>query len=476
MKRTDRRRFLEDTLLAAAAAATAGPAIVAAGEPQSKSPNERLGIAVIGVRGRGWDHVQAFSQRSDCKVLAVCDPDREVAGQRAEKAGCRAVADLRELFDDKSIDAVSIATPNHWHALAAIWAMQAGKDVYVEKPACHNIREGRRAVQVARKHGRVCQVGTQRRSNLGLAAAARYLTAGKMGKITLARSVMNRRRESIGPKVEGKVPPGLDYNLWAGPAPMAPITRKTFHYDWHWFWDFGNGEIGNNDIHMIDLVVWGLGLRQLPNAVMCYGGRLGFNDAAETANTQVVVHDFGETTVVQEVRNLDTKSGFGPSGGMFNSSEGYMVFADSGAVQFDPQGKKVRTFTGPVEDHFANFVKAVRSRKIEDCPADIFGGHLGAGLCHLGNISYRLGCPAAPSAFPRQFEARKVHDNVQNTFERTQKHLAANGIDLEKTSLTLGPWLAFDPVKEAFIDWPDADALLTRPYRAPFILPKESEI
>jgi predicted dehydrogenase len=474
-----RRSFLEDALLTAAAVVSAGFARPAAAEDvASTSPNEKLGVAVIGVHGRGGDHVKAFSSRKDCEVRIVCDADRDVGTRVAGKVGpkCAFVQDLRRALDDKSIDVVSIATPNHWHSLAAIWAMQAGKDVYVEKPVSHNISEGRRMVQVARKLKRICQAGTQHRSDTAKQAAVRYMAEGKLGKVYLARSVTNRPRKPIGPPCQGKIPPGVDYNLWAGPAPMAPVTRKSFHYDWHWFWDFGCGEIGNNDVHMVDLVRWGLGVTSLPRAVMSYGGRFLFGDAGQTANTQVVIHDYGDVTAVEEVRNLDTKSGFAPPAGMFQGTEGYLVLGSGSATAFDPHGKKVRAFAGAMEDHFANFLKAVRSRKPEDLNAEILGGHLSAGLCHLGNISYRLGRPASTAEISSQLGSRKVRDDVIDTFDRTVKHLAANGVDLEKSPVTLGPWLDFDPEKETFLDHAAANRLLTRDYRRPFVVPKESEI
>ncbi len=473
MDRTSRRRFFEEMLLATAAASVSGVQPLVAGEAAKTSANERLGVAVIGVRGRGGDHIKAFGDRSDCEVRIVCDADRDVGQRVAGKVGkqCKFMQDMRKAFEDKSIDIVSIATPNHWHSLAAIWAMQAGKDVYVEKPVSHNITEGRRMVQYARALKRICQAGTQHRSDTAKREAVRYMAEGKLGKVSLARSVTNRRRESIGPPTQGKIPPGVDYNLWAGPAPMAPVTRKQFHYDWHWFWDFGCGEIGNNDVHMVDLVRWGLGVQTLPRAVMSYGGRFLFNDAAETANIQVVVHDYGGVTVVEEIRNLDVKSGFAPSGGMFNGSEGYIVLNSGKATVFDPKGKVVKTFTGCMEDHFDNFLKGVRSRKPEDLNAEILGGHLSAGLCHLGNISYRLGQKASPAEARKQLASRKVHDNVEDTWERTKQHLAANGVDLEKTPITLGPWLEFDPVRETFPNHSEANRLLTRQYRAEFALP-----
>src|SRR5438309_7605886 len=215
-----------------------------------------------------------------------------------------AVQDLRVILDDKSVAAVFIATPNHWHALAAIWAMQAGKDVYVEKPVSHNISEGRRIVQAARNLNRICQGGTQNRSNGPLAEAIKYIHDGKLGEVKLARSIVYGQRGSIGGPGHYEVPAIVDYNLWLGPAAMVPLTRPKFHYDWHWFWNTGNGELGNNNIHSTDVCRWGLGVTGLGRAVISYGGRLGYTDAAETPNTQVVIHDIGGQTIVTETRGL----------------------------------------------------------------------------------------------------------------------------------------------------------------------------
>ncbi len=482
MRRTTRRRFLEDSILAATAACAA-PAVRAAGdENTAKSPNERLAIAVIGTGSRGTSHAAAFSGRDDCRVTAVCDADRgraeRVATSVAKRQGTKAAVyqDLRHIIDDKSIDCVSIATCNHWHALAAIWAMQAGKDVYVEKPASHNVSEGRRMVQAARKYDRICQVGTQYRSDGTCKAAARFMADGKLGTITLARSITYKPRRSIGPVVQGKVPEGVDYNLWSGPAPMSPITRRNFHYDWHWFWSTGNGDLGNSDVHRADLVRFGLGVKKLSRAVMCYGGRFGYEDSAETPNTQVVVHDFGDVTFVQEVRGLKTPRFHRSGGAVFCGSEGYVGMAGGASAMFDPDGKLVRKFAGPSDDHFGQFIEAVRSRNRNELNAEILGGHLSAGLCHLGNISFRLARQAAAKEIVAQLESRKLHDDCQDTFERTCDHLAQNGVDLKKSQLRLGPWLRFDPAKERFIDNPAANAHLTRAYREPFVVPKEDEV
>lgn len=480
----NRRRFLEDSILAATAA-LAGPALSTPAKEQEtppKSPNERLAIAVIGTGSRGPAHARSFAGRNDCEVVAICDADlgraRRAAAAVAKRRGhtVPAYQDLRKIIDDRSVDCVSIATCNHWHALAAIWAMQAGKDVYVEKPASHNISEGRRMVQAARKHHCICQVGTQYRSDGTCKAAARFMAEGKLGKVTLARSITYKRRRSIGPVVEGKVPEGVDYNLWAGPAPMSPITRRNFHYDWHWFWETGNGDLGNSDVHRADLVRFGLGVEKLPGAVMCYGGRVGYADAAQTPNTQIVVHDFGDVTLVQEVRGLETPRFHRHGGAVFTGSEGYIGMAAGTSALFDPAGKLIEKLSGKSDDHFGNFVRAVHSRDLDELNSEILGGHLSAGLCHLGNISYRLGRQTSPKEILAELQSRRLFDDYQDTFERTRKHLAANGVDVEKTRLTLGPWLEFDPDAERFVGNETANLMLTRAYRRPFVVPSESEV
>jgi predicted dehydrogenase len=481
MSNITRRRFLEESVLAtAAAAATATlPAPLAAAQ-RDVSANEKITVAVIGCGIRGKQHAGELARLSDCDIAYVCDPDRDRAAEVAAdlvtkgRPQPKAVQDLRVILDDKSVAAVFISTPNHWHALAAIWAMQAGKDVYVEKPVSHNISEGRRIVQAARKLGRICQGGTQNRSNGALAEAVKYMRDGKLGAVKLARSIVYGRRGSIGGPTQCEIPASVDYNLWAGPAAMGPLTRPKFHYDWHWFWNTGNGELGNNNIHSLDICRWGLGVSGLGRAVLSYGGRLGYTDAAETPNTQVVVYDFDGKTIVAETRGLETKP-FHPnfkSGWIFYGAEG--IVADTSL--FDLDGKLIRAFEGKTESHFANFLKAVRSRKVSDLHADILETHQSTALCHIGNISWRLGHAASPGEIQKQLGQLKVHDDVQDTFERTRRHLADNKVDLESSKLTLGLPLRLEAKKEKFLENASADALLTREYRKPFIVPAEKEI
>ncbi len=477
-----RRRFLEDSMLATAATLAAGSSssLLAAEEKIQKSPNERLNVAVIGVRGRGNSHISAYAGGSQTDVTYICDVDEGVGRSRAEAVGKKQgkaptyVQDLRRVFDDKSVDIVTIATPNHWHALAAIWAMQAGKDVYVEKPVSHNVSEGRRIVEVARKTGQICQCGTQSRSNPGMQEAIKYIHDGKLGDVKLARGLCYKPRKSIGPKDNYPVPSGVDYNLWLGPAPEAPITRKQFHYDWHWQWPYGNGDLGNQGIHQMDIARWGLNLKHIGNGVQSYGGRYGYEDAGETANTQVCVHDYGDKQLVFEVRGLPTEALRGSKiGVIFYGTEGYFVSPSyNGGTAFDQHGEEIKTWKdGSDSHHFNNFLTAVRSRDYKELNGDILEGHLSSALCHLGNISYLLGekipAPEAKSRLAGSSE------NVQ-TFERFSEHLANNGVAVNNSEIGFGKTLKIDPQTETFIGSDDANAMLTRNYRQGFEVPAKA--
>ena len=479
MRRVSRRRFLGQSMAATAAAGIFAPAgRVIGAESKAKSPNEKLSVAAIGVRGRGHAHAQAFHKRDDCVISYICDADKSIGPEKAEKFDSKpkCVTDMRRIFDDKSVDIVTIATPNHWHSLAAIWAMQAGKDVYVEKPLSHNVSEGRRMVQVARKYDRICQGGTQYRSAGTNRATAKYIAEGKLGKIKLVHCYMYRPRNHIGPKGEYEVPASVDYNLWAGPAPMQiPLRRKHFHYDWHWIWDYGNGELGNNSVHNVDSMRLMVGLEGLGRGVISFGGRQ-FDDAGETPNTQVTIHDFGETTVVQEVRNL--KSAAPEHGGsiFIQGTKGFLISNLRANTAYDPDGNMVEEIKGQNEDHFANFIKAVKSRKREDQNAEILEGHVSTGVVHVGNISQRLGSPASPAEIIEKLKTLDVNTDAVHIFQGIQKHLADNGVDIEKQKLSLGPWLEIDSDSETFVNNPAADAFLTRDYRKPFVVPTADQI
>jgi predicted dehydrogenase len=480
MSPLSRRQFLEDSMLAtaAAAAASAVPAVTVAEEPNSNSANNKLTVAILGCGIRGKQHARELARFADVDIAYVCDPDSnrtaELSAQLVEqkRPAPKTVPDLRTVLDDKSVDAVFVATCNHWHALAAIWAMQAGKDAYVEKPVCHNVSEGRRLVQVSRKTGRICQGGTQYRSSGANAAAVEFMRQGKLGEVKLARSIVYGGRGSIGGPGMYEIPSGVDYNLWAGPAPLAPLTRPKLQYDWHWVWDTGNGELGNNNVHSLDICRWGLGVNGLGRAVISYGGRLGYSDAGQTPNTQVCIFDFGDKTIVSETRGLKTAPFRFKGSTIFEGTKGIIA----GSSLFDLDGKLVSTFEGKSENHFANFLAAVRSRKREDQKAEILEGHQSSSLCHIGNISWRLGRSASPADIRAELSKIKVHENVLETLDRTLQHLADNKVDLEKTPLTLGAPLQLDGDREAFVANAQANALLTREYRKPFVVPSEREI
>jgi predicted dehydrogenase len=486
MSNRTRRQFLEDSMFAAAAAVSAGSvaqAFAADEKPASKSPNEKLGVAVVGTGGRGKDHLGAFAGRSDTEVLYVVDVDSNRAGSQAiavaKKQGRqpKIVADMREAFDDKSVDIVTTATPNHWHALVSIWAIQAGKDVYVEKPVSHNVSEGRRIVEAARKYNKICQTGTQCRSTHGMRDAMQYLHDGKIGKVKIARGLCYKRRGSIGPLGNYPIPKGVNYDLWLGPAQYAPLTRRNLHYDWHMQLPYGNGDLGNQGIHQMDLCRWGLGVDRLSQSVLSYGGRLGYEDAGDAANTQMIIHDYGDQALVFEVRGLETPKYKDVNVGViFEGTDGYLVMTSySDGAAFDKDGKTVQEFKGG-GDHYGNFLQAVRSRKHEDLHADILEGHLSSALCHLGNISYRLGTPLSVGEVKERLAAMKSPEHLQETYGRFTEHLAANKLDLDKTKLVWGINLPIDAPNEKFVDNAAADALLTRDYRAPFVVPPAGQV
>ena len=481
MHSISRREFLYDTAAIAAAVAAAGPLAtpaLAAAKTKKRDANERLNAAVIGVGGRGAGHVSELAGRHNCIVTVLCDADEARVGRSmsaAEKAQGqmpRFEQDVRKVIEDKSIDIVSIATPNHWHALAAIWALQAGKDVYVEKPVSHNVSEGRRIVEAARKYHRICQTGTQSRSSVGLREAMEFLHAGNLGKLKVSRGLCYKPRGSIG-KVSGPqpIPKSIDYDLWCGPAPKKPLMRKNLHYDWHWIWDYGNGDLGNQGIHEMDKARWGLAKSQLPKSVLSVGGRFGYVDDGQTANTQICVFDYGDAELIFEVRGLKTDPLRGAKvGNIFHCEKGVLVLPSyTGGIAFDLDGNVIKKFEGG-GDHMGNFVKAVRSRNVMDLTADILEGHLSSALCHLGNISYRLGMVQPFNAKSQAFGDDK---EAYETFARMTEHLKDNKVPLDNTSYHLGRKLAINAKHEKFAHDREADALLTREYRKGFVVPEK---
>ena len=486
MKTLSRRSFIKSS-----AVTTAALSLPVHSWAQVAGSNDDIRVAVVGFHGRGKGHISGFREIKGVRVVALCDVDKKVLEGAAKPFRDRnepieTYTDVRKLLENKNIDAISTATPNHWHALISVWACQAGKDVYVEKPVSHNVWEGRKIVEAARKYNRIVQTGTQNRSRSALREAFQWLKEGNLGKIKVARGLCYKRRPSIG-KVDGPqpIPASIDYDLWCGPAPKAPLMRKNLHYDWHWVWATGCGDIGNQGIHQMDVARWALGKNALSPRVFSIGGRFGYVDDGETPNTQFVVHDYGDALLIFEVRGLPSKPAEevaeadgtkskkeamdkyrGESVGVVGECEGGYL-AD--ATAHDNDGKVVKQFKGG-ENHQQNFIKAVRSRRVADLNADILEGHLSSALCHTGNISYRLGQQARQDEIR---EALKSDKAALETLGRFEEHLAVNQVDLKLTKATLGPFLQMDAKTERFLDNDKANRLLTRDYRKPFVVPEK---
>ena len=513
-----RRAFLFNTAVAGAATA----AFSARSWAQVAGANGDIRVAVVGLNGRGGNHLASLRRIPGVRLVALCDVDTAVLervkrGLGEAGATVRTFVDIRELLAMPDLDAITIATPNHLHSLQAIWAAQAGKDVYVEKPVSHNVWEGRQLVTAAKKYNRVIQAGTQIRSGAGLQEAVAWVRAGNLGKVTASRGFCYKRRDSIG-KTEGpqKIPATVNYDLWSGPAPLIPSHRNSrekgpVHYDWHWVYAYGNGDVGNQGIHQMDVARWFLGESGLPRSTLSVGGRLGYVDDGDTPNTQVVIHDYASAPLIFEVRGLPAqaeaavaatvgdqagaeaanavaaktkgkKGGGGRGGSPMDNYRGVavgnVVECEGGSVvttnyftatAYDKAGKVVKEFVG-ADRHMQNFIDVVRSRKTADQYGPILEGHVSSALCHLGNISHVLGKGMAPDALREKIKGRAP---LAEATARMAEHLAANKVDLAKTPLIYGVPLTIAPGKETFTGEfaKEATPLLTRQYRAPFIVP-----
>src|SRR5215471_17425080 len=430
----DRRHFFIGT----AAAAAASSAVFG-------SPNDTIRVATIGLRGRGKDHIKEITAQPNVELVALCDVDKKVLEERGaaleQQTGKKPqlISDYRKLLEDKSIDAISIATPNHWHTLMTIQACQAGKDVYVEKPCSHNIFEAKQIIAAARKYNRMVQQGSQSRSSVALQDGVQKMRDGLLGDLYLSRGLCYKWRDTIGKKPVSDPPSNVDYDLWTGPAQKKPFTANRFHYNWHWFWDFGNGDLGNQGIHEMDIARWGLGVK-FPTKVSAVGGKFMFDDDQETPNTLNCAFEFNENGKKQmmefEVRHWmsnhegginETGKDSNTIGNLFYGSKGYMAIQGYNKYSFF-MGKQAEA--GPTMtkggSHFANFFSAMRDRKRETLSAEIEEGAASTVLVHLANISYRVG--------------RTIH---------------------------------FDPKTMTIQGDSEASKLMTREYRKPFVVPEK---
>ncbi len=500
-KQKSRRTFLKQSALTGVAIGASSSYLNAASWSRVMGANERINMCTVGCRNHGsWSHLEVtYLTYPDVEVIALCDPDMasiDRSSRVIHENGYRqakAYTDIRKMLENKDIDAISIATPNHWHALATVWGCQAGKDVCVEKPVSHNIWEGRKMVEAAEKYGRVVQADHDLRSNEKLTETIKYIQSGALGKIEYCHSWVYKRRASIGKVGDagGYIPNTIDYDLYCGPAPIGKLPRVNLHYDWHWQWDFGNGEIGNNGPHHLDVCRWVLGADDLPSRVISFGGRYGYDDDGETPNTSVSLYDYEKAPILFEVRGL----GRGSEDPIMDSfkmttKKGVQLFRDwnsksphnativvcengfvdmGNQIVYDNDGKKIKEFEGEKVQSALNFTKAIRSRKKEDIKTPILEGHLSACLCHLANISYRVGKEASNEEVRDVF---KKDYEVLDALERVNQHLSANGLNIEQLPVVLGPWLEVDSKKEmfkgAYSD--EANKYVSREYREPYVI------
>jgi predicted dehydrogenase len=467
-----RRRFLLGTA-AAGAAYSLFPS-------RALGANDRVNIGIIGLGGKGGAHLQDFSKIPNVEIIAVSDADKNHMDKAGEKVAKH--QDLRRLLEMKDIDAVVIAAPDHWHCLAAILAFQAGKHAYVEKPVSHYVWEGRKMVEAARKYNRIVQAGTQQRSCPAVQECAKDIQSGVYGKVLWAHCSKLGVREPIG-KVDGPqpVPEGVDYNLWAGPTPMAPIIRKQFHYDWHWQWNWGTGEMGNWGVHYLDDLRHLLGWDDVPDNVMAAGNRW-WDDDGQTPNMHMCLMEHRGAKIVIDVRNMKDPGRGGDEGAVYlGAREGNYIMCEGGFIRiargggkaFDKDGKQLKQYKGDGgEGHAANFIDAVRKGSNASLACEIEVGHLSTTLCHLANIGYQVG-KAASALGIRASLAR--NEDATNTLDSMFAQLRGNNVDLKAKPFIVGPKLRYDTKAEKFTgDHADeANRFIKLEGRDPFIVPEK---
>lgn len=482
-----RRTFLK----LAGGAAGAG---LAAGLPRSAwarplGANDDIRIAVVGFSNKGASHIRSLLETKGVRVAALCDVDPKVLAREAEGLKERqikvfATTDARELLARDDIDALLVATSTHWHALLSVWACQAGKDVYVEKPVSRTIWEGRRLVEAAARHGRVVQCGTQLRSDTGIAEAVERVRGGELGPIRWIHTFSHTLREGIGRRLPW-YPDEVDYDLFCGPTPMVPLGRDRLHYDWHWMWDTGNGDMGNMGIHVLDIARRFGAHEALPRRILSAGGRYGRDDAAQTPNAQFALFDYGDIPVTFESRGLPSAPGVkamdhyrGIRTGVVVQCEGGYYAGYIGGGLYDNEGRQLRRIHGDGgAAHIANFLDAMRSRRTGDLAAPIGTGHRSGAICHYANISYRVGSPAKTE---RIQEAIGSMPSAPEAYERMTRHLAVHGVDLASQPMRLGRWIHPDAATDGITRVEDGDDavlaearfLLKENQRPPYVIPE----
>jgi len=462
--------------------AVAAGAITILPSSRVRGANDSIRVGLIGCGGRGTGaHLPGFAGLDGVVVVAVSDPDKERMAGAAKviesKYGNKAEQhlDMRRLLDRKDIDVIANATQNYWHGLSTIWACQASKHVYVEKPLSHYIWEGRQMVNAARKYNRIVQCGTQHRSEAHFVEAIQWIREGNLGAIKHIVAFANKRRSSCGKrKTPLPIPESIDYDLWCGPAKKVPIYRDRLQYDCSFDWNTGDGESCNQGVHEIDVARWCLGEEGLPRRVISLGGRFVFNDACDVPNSQITFYDFPTAPVLYEVHNLTKAKDSQEMPNYRGEGVGVIVECEGGSVSlyrgiaWDRGGKEVRKFAGG-GDHFANFITAVRKGAPKELNAEILMGHVSTAVCHMGNISYRLGRTASR----KQMQARLADTPLfLPMFERFMEHLTAHGIDVDVRTVTLGPWLSIDIENERLQRNRAGNRLVRGTYRTPYTVPE----
>lgn len=450
-----RRRFIQSSALFASA--------FAIGSARGASPNGDVRVAVVGVNSRGMSLVEDVVRSDGAKLVAICDVDSAVLAEKAAfietEYGVKVdkVGNIRKLLERSDIDAVALATPNHQHAIQTIWACEAGKDVYVEKPVCHNVWEGQQMLAAAKKHNRIVQAGFQNRSDVGLKEAFSWIKEGNIGKITSVRGLCYKTRQSIGKRDTPLSPPkSVNYDEWLGPAAEQPLYREKFHYDWHWSWNTGNGDFGNQGPHELDLLRWILDEPDHPKTVRSHGARFAWNDAGETPNMQITSFDWGSVPALFEVRDLWVKPDLNARANYKGSRVGVIITCEGGEFRGGRGGgivyyegeKKGERFKGDGGfDHMPAFIRAVKSRKESDIACTLETGFRSSCLAHFGNISVQVG-QKAPESKVDQVMSRNSY--LQETYERFSAHLDDWSVDRDKDRWTIGRKLEIDPKTAAF--------------------------
>lgn len=482
---TQRREFIKKSILGTAGITIGGLGFSARSYRQIKGANDRFRLAVCGVNGRGKSHISGFGGQENVELAYLVDPDSQVLESRINElrakgglsAGVKGVADVRRVLDDKDIDAISVATPNMWHSLMVIWAAQAKKHCYVEKPASHDINEGRVAVAAARKYGIVVQHGTQRRSDADWQRQVSDIRSGKYGKMLVSHGFACKPREGIGFQPDENPPANLDWNLWRGPAVIKSFNKNLVHYNWHWNWKTGNGELNNQGTHQLDVAYWALDdevANTHPKRVMALGGRFNWEDQGETPNTMFALAEFANGQYVFfNIRNVNHE-------GYVREVTNRFYFEDGGrltdGVYQSNNGSQPRNV--PVTDvkmapggPFVSFINACRANDPSMANGNMVDAHYSCTLGHLMNISYRLG-----KKVPFNEKAGRFGDNASAYEEFMKIHAIARdgmGVPENKAEYIVGPWLNFDSKTERFIGDNSAEAnlLLSDPHNANFNIP-----